>query len=79
MPLPDADAAAAGLGKVDSGYSHSLPDDPIPHPGKRGAAHLHDFFGHIWDQPTLDRLVRDCFHAERDCGRFRGAGPGREP
>ena len=25
--------------------SHELPDDPIVHPGKPGAAHLHDFWG----------------------------------
>lgn len=42
---PDADAAAAGLWKVDCGFSHSAPDDPIVYPGKPGASHLHDFFG----------------------------------
>jgi hypothetical protein len=26
-------------------FSHSLPDDPIVHPGKPGASHLHEFFG----------------------------------
>ncbi|HEX8632503.1 MAG TPA: DUF1996 domain-containing protein [Catenuloplanes sp.] len=44
---PDADAAAAGLWKIDCGYSHSLPDDPIVFPGKPGASHLHDFFGNV--------------------------------
>ncbi|HYN93920.1 MAG TPA: DUF1996 domain-containing protein [Pilimelia sp.] len=44
---PDATAAAAGLWKIDCGYSHSLPDDPIVHPGRPGASHLHDFFGNV--------------------------------
>ena len=43
----------AGLGpqgnvpqfKVECGWSHSLPDDPIVHPNKPGRSHLHDFFG----------------------------------
>ena len=26
-------------------YSHSLPDDPIVHPGEPGASHVHEFFG----------------------------------
>jgi len=26
-------------------FSHSLPDDPIVHPGQPGESHLHDFFG----------------------------------
>lgn len=44
---PDAGAAAAGLWKIDCGFSHSLPDDPIVYPGKPGASHLHDFFGNV--------------------------------
>jgi hypothetical protein len=35
---PNADAAAAGLWKIDCGYSHSVPDDPIVYPGKPGAS-----------------------------------------
>lgn len=41
--------ASAGTpgGRFDIGceYSHSLPDDPIMHPGMPGMSHLHDFFG----------------------------------
>jgi len=44
---PDASAAAAGLWKIDCKFSHSLPDDPIVHPGRPGASHLHDFFGNV--------------------------------
>ena len=31
--------------KVECGWSHSAPDDPIVHPGRPGRSHLHDFFG----------------------------------
>ena len=30
---------------TDCGYSHSAPDDPIVHPNRPGASHVHDFFG----------------------------------
>ena len=49
----EAAAVDAGLGpqgrvpqfKVECGWSHSAPDDPIVHPGTPGRSHLHDFFG----------------------------------
>jgi len=31
--------------KVECGWSHSAPDDPIVHPGRAGRSHRHDFFG----------------------------------
>ena len=31
--------------KVECGFSHSAPDDPIVVPGMPGQSHLHDFFG----------------------------------
>ncbi|MEV6346492.1 DUF1996 domain-containing protein [Actinoplanes sp. NPDC051851] len=40
-----AEAAAHQLWKIDCGYSHSAPDDPIVFPGRPGASHLHDFLG----------------------------------
>lgn len=30
---------------VDCRFSHRAPDDPIVHPGRPGASHVHDFFG----------------------------------
>jgi hypothetical protein len=30
---------------VECGFSHAAPDDPIVHPGRPGASHLHQFFG----------------------------------
>lgn len=30
---------------AECGFSHSAPVDPIVHPGRSGASHLHDFFG----------------------------------
>ena len=34
-------------GVFDTGcrYSHTAPDDPLVHPGRPGASHMHDFFG----------------------------------
>lgn len=31
--------------KVECGWSHAAPDDPIVLPGRPGGSHLHDFFG----------------------------------
>lgn len=50
IPLADAAHAAGGPGTrgvfaTPCGYSHSAPDDPIVHPGRPGASHLHDFIG----------------------------------
>jgi hypothetical protein len=33
--------------KVECGWSHAAPDDPIVHPGRPGRSHLHDFFGNV--------------------------------
>ena len=41
---PKASADPRGVFVVRCAYSHSLPDDPILHPGESGASHLHDFF-----------------------------------
>ncbi|MGI8754737.1 MAG: DUF1996 domain-containing protein [Acidimicrobiales bacterium] len=35
----------AAVFTVDCRFSHRAPDDPIVHPGRAGASHLHDFFG----------------------------------
>ncbi len=40
----EASADPRGVFVVRCGYSHSLPDDPILHPGHPGKSHLHDFF-----------------------------------
>ena len=37
--------AGGGIFHTICGYSHSLPDDPIVHPGQTGASHMHDFGG----------------------------------
>jgi Domain of unknown function (DUF1996) len=37
--------AARGQFVIRCRFSHSLPDDPIVHPGHPGVSHLHDFFG----------------------------------
>lgn len=37
--------ATGGQFSVSCGFSHRAPDDPIVHPGRPGASHLHDFFG----------------------------------
>ena len=46
-PAAPARAATSGSGIFHTicGYSHSLPDDPIVHPGQPGASHMHDFGG----------------------------------
>lgn len=67
---PDADAAAAGLWKIDCGFSHSLPDDPIIFPGKPGASHLHDFFGNVGTKATstyqsMDGVRSTCANNDR--------------
>jgi hypothetical protein len=33
--------------KVECGWSHRAPDDPMVEPGRPGASHLHDFFGNV--------------------------------
>lgn len=40
---------------------------------------IHVDFWNVWDQAALDRFVRDCLHAERNCGHFKGTSPGRNP
>ncbi len=41
-PLP---SGGAGEFRMNCGFSHMNFDDPIVYPGKKGAAHLHTFFG----------------------------------
>jgi len=43
MPAEAADSP--GQFVIRCRYSHTLPDDPIVHPGVPGGSHLHDFFG----------------------------------
>ncbi len=40
-------------------HSHTLPDDPIVHPGVPGASHLHDFFGNstVDAHSTVDSML----------------------
>src|ERR1700686_4028379 len=38
-------SAGGGIFHTICGYSHSLRDDPIVHPGLPGASHMHDFGG----------------------------------
>lgn len=38
--------------KVECGWSHSSPDDPIVHPGRPDGSHLHDFFGNTATDAT---------------------------
>jgi hypothetical protein len=38
-------SAGGGIFHTICGYSHTLPDDPIVHPGVSGASHMHDFGG----------------------------------
>jgi hypothetical protein len=38
--------------KVECGWSHTSPDDPIVHPGRAGGSHLHDFFGNTATDAT---------------------------
>ena len=47
FPVAPAASSAPGRGVFHTvcAYSHSLPDDPIVHPGSAGASHMHDFFG----------------------------------
>ncbi len=40
-----AETVDSAVFTVDCGFSHRLADDPIVHPGRPGASHLHDFFG----------------------------------
>jgi hypothetical protein len=67
---PDASAAAAGLWKVDCGFSHSAADDPIVHPGQPGASHLHDFFGNTSTNAgstyqSMDGVTSTCANNDR--------------
>ena len=45
MVLPASGATGGGIFHTVCGYQHSLPDDPIVHPGVPGASHMHDFGG----------------------------------
>jgi hypothetical protein len=59
ITAPDASAYTDGIFRVTCGFSHSAPDDPIVHPNKPGASHLHDFFGNAGTRAssTYDSLI----------------------
>ena len=64
--LPASGAAGGGIFHTVCGYQHSLPDDPIVHPGVPGASHMHDFGGNATTDAfsTLASLragSTDCF------------------
>jgi Domain of unknown function (DUF1996) len=40
---------------VGCGWSHTLPDDPIVHPRRPGASHLHDFYGNVTTNASSTR------------------------
>jgi hypothetical protein len=44
-PDPGRPAPAGGEFRISCGFSHFAFDDPLVFPGKRGASHLHMFFG----------------------------------
>ena len=60
-----ASAEPRGVFVAHCTYSHSLPDDPIVHPGMPGGSHLHDFFGNT----TTDAAstIRDMLAARTTC------------
>lgn len=45
QPVPAAAAGEGGAFNVPCPYSRSLRDDPVVHPRRPGASHLHDFTG----------------------------------
>lgn len=64
--LPASGAAGGGIFHTVCGYQHSLPDDPIVHPGVPGASHMHDFGGNATTDAfsTLASMragTTDCF------------------
>ena len=54
-----------GVFVVRCAYSHSLPDDPILHPGQPGASHLHDFFGNT--TTSAASTIGDMRHGTTTC------------
>jgi hypothetical protein len=60
-----ASAEPRGVFVVHCAYSHSLPDDPIVHPGEPGASHLHDFFANT--TTDADSTVREMTHGRTTC------------
>ena len=55
-----APADRMGSFQVKCRWSHSAPDDPIVAPGRRGAAHLHEFFGNVsTDANSTTRSLRN--------------------
>jgi uncharacterized protein DUF1996 len=42
---PRRPSSGGGLFDLGCNFSHALPDDPIVFPNRRGASHMHDFFG----------------------------------
>jgi hypothetical protein len=66
-------APASGQGFIqgsfiaDCPFTHRAPDDPIVHPGHKGASHMHDFIGN----PTTNAFstLRSLLGAEDRCSR----------
>ena len=63
--ISPASAAPRGVFVSHCAYSHTLPDDPIVHPGEPGASHLHDFFGNATTSATS--TVEEMVHATTTC------------
>jgi hypothetical protein len=40
---------------------------------------IHADFWNIWDQPTLETLIRTCIRQKVQCAHFTGTSPGRAP
>jgi len=60
-----AASAPRGVFVSHCDYTHSLPDDPIVHPGAPGASHLHDFFGN--KRTNADSTARTMVHGDSTC------------
>jgi hypothetical protein len=54
-----------GVFVAECGYSHSLRDDPIVHPGDPGASHRHDFFANT--STNASSTVRTMLAASTTC------------
>jgi hypothetical protein len=57
LPLTQAGPGDGPSFKTRCGYVQSAPNDPIVHPGRPGASHLHDFFGSRFVGATITNAV----------------------
>jgi Domain of unknown function (DUF1996) len=65
-PANGASTPGGGIFHTICGYSHSLADDPIVHPGQPGASHMHDFGGNTTTNAystlaSLQKGTTNCF------------------